>query len=612
MNALTPSTSNPGLANYEISGPTLLAAQPPALNKPQKKGKDWGRIYQHLESRLSGLRNWRYSRWVFWADLARFTLPFRYKWLIVANRMWRDRPLNNAILDNTATQAMWVCASGLWTGLTNPARPWFKLGIGMSGFEPDQEALAWLADTEERLYSVFAGSNFYTTLSQAFQDVVVFGSAPMIMYEDAEDVIRCYLPCAGEYFLDSGSRLSIDVLYREFTLTVAQIVEMFGLENCPEDIRGLWNAGGGSWSTEFVVCHALEPNSPLAGYGGNTSSIQVVPRAFTYREVYWTKGQGEGGELSRRGFHEAPFMVARWKTVSNDPYGRALSEDAIGDTKQLQLETARKAEFIEKLVRPPMGADPAMKNEPSSILPGHITYCPTEGARKGFWPLFQVEPAALAPMVVDLAEIRERIKETYFVPIFMAISQMEGVQPRNELELSKRDMERLQVLGPFITLFETEFADPAIKRALAIMTRRNLLRPKPKSLQGVPIKIDYISILRLAQRSAETVAAKDFVAFAGALGTAAQAAQLPSPLRILNLDELLRDYGKRGSVDPKVVYTPEQVQQHDQARAKQAQAQQLATAAPQMVDAAKSLSQTPMDGNTALAAMIGGARGGSI
>jgi hypothetical protein len=70
------------------------------------------------------------------------------------------------------------------------------------------------------LYTVLAQSNFYTELAQAFQDTVVFGTAPFVIYEDFEDVIRLYLPCAGEYYLGTGARLSVDTFYREFTYTV--------------------------------------------------------------------------------------------------------------------------------------------------------------------------------------------------------------------------------------------------------------------------------------------------------------------------------------------------------------------------------------------------------
>ena len=74
-----------------------------------------------------------------------------------------------------------------------------------------------------------------------------------------------------------------------------------------------------------------------------------------------------------------------------------------------------------------MGANVEMKNEPSSIQPGNITYTSTDGGKKGFWPLFEVSPAALPPMIEDIKEIQVRIKECFFVNLFMAaITQMEG------------------------------------------------------------------------------------------------------------------------------------------------------------------------------------------
>lgn len=37
----------------------------------------------------------------------------------------------------------------------------------------------------------------------------------------------------------------------------------------------------------------------------------------------------------------------------------------------------RRAEFIEKMVRPPMFADVTLRNLPATILPGHISYIET-------------------------------------------------------------------------------------------------------------------------------------------------------------------------------------------------------------------------------------------
>ncbi len=601
---------------YADMGPQLLAAQPPSLASDDvKPGKDWIDIYRHLETRMQALRTWRLSWWTHWAQLAEFILPKRYHWLIVPNRMTKGFAVNQSIIDSTATLAMQICAAGLWTGLTSPSRPWFKLDIALPWVELDPDGKEWLEDTEERLYTVLGQGNFYTTMAQAFQDVTTFGTAPVIIYEDFEDVVRCYLPCAGEYYLAAGARLSVDTLYREFNLTVAQIVEMFGLEHCSAEVRKLWSEGGAMLEKEFVVAHAIEPNNPLSKKASETKvgKIQVVPSSFTFRELYWLKGIKGSSELSRRGFHERPFMVARWSVTSNDPYGRGPGMDAIGDTKQLQMETRRKAEFIEKLVIPPMIADVELKNEPSSILPGNITYVNTSNGRKGFTPAFEVSPAALMPMIEDIKIIEDRINRCFFVDIFMAISRMEGVQPRNELELTKRDLERLQVLGPFIELFETEFASPAIQRVLAIMERRRMLKPMPKSLQGVPLKINYVSIMKLAQRSAETVSMKDFLQTAGALSAAAKAAGVPDPLRIVNLDKSMRIYGDLSNFPQEAVFTEQEVKQADNAKAaamqKHMQAQQAMQATSAGVQAAKTLSETSTGGGTALGALMGNGGG---
>src|SRR4029077_3642807 len=153
------------------------------------------------------------------------------------------------------------------------------------------DAAAWLDDTAERIYAVLAGSNFYTEGAQIFEDLSTFATAPMLIYEDFEDVIRCYVPCAGEYFLAVGGRLSVDAFLREYTYTVAQMVDWFGLDHCPKQVRQHWLQGGASLEREFVVGHAVEPNFPLAARGKADKKLAVVSGDFTYREVYWLRGQ---------------------------------------------------------------------------------------------------------------------------------------------------------------------------------------------------------------------------------------------------------------------------------------------------------------------------------
>src|SRR6202040_157512 len=94
------------------------------------------------------------------------------------------------------------------------------------------------------------------------------------------------------------------------------------------------------------------------------------------------------------------------------------------------------------------------------------------------------------------------------------------------------------------TLFENEFGNPFFERLLDIMARRRILKPMPPSLRGVPLKIKYTSIMRLAQQSAEAVGLKDFLATMGGLSSAAKAAGVPDPLRIVNLDASARHFAE--------------------------------------------------------------------
>lgn len=599
-------------AAYEDMGPTALAAQPPTPSKDMPTEQSWWEpTFNYLENRRQALTNWRYAWWAYWAVIAKFFVPRRYLFLVVANRMWRGNPINDAIIDSTGQMAVRTCRAGLWTGLCSPSRPWFKLGVALPWFSINAEDKLWLEDAENKLYVVLKQSNFYDRMAQGMEDVTLFGQAPVLTMEDSEDVVRFYVPSAGEYYLACGPRLDTNTLMREYTQTVAQIVEMFRLENCPLEVQNLWR--NGQIDSEFVVCHLIEPNFPLDNKGrGKGKEVQPLPSSWTWREIYWVKGLKSPRPLSRRGYNDKPFENLQWYTQQNDAYARSPCMDALGDNKQVQQETYRKAEFIEKGVRPPMGADVEMKNEPASVMPSMITYYDTSSGKKGFHPLFEVNPAWLQAITADIELVNKRIQDCLYVNLFMAISQMEGVQPRNELELTKRDLERLQELGPVIELAEKAF-NGIILRVLNIMQRRGMLKPIPQSLRGQPLKINYVSILRLAQRAAESIAMKDTFQTAGELSSAAKAAGVPDPIRRINLDRALQKYGELNNFPEDCWYSDQEVAQHDQIRAQEmakAQAPQQAMAG---VTAAKTLSDTQLPGGqSALGALMGQQGGGGV
>lgn len=598
--------------HYEHASASLLAATP-AFAPPRDlmPAYDWQFLRNQLEQRVYGLRQWRYSWWAHWALLAEYILPRRYRWLVTPNNMVRGVPINQAIVDPTGTQALRVCSAGLVSGLMSASDPWFKLSGG-EGFEADFEAQQWFDMVEERIYTVMAESNFYKAGAQMFEDLPVFGTAPMLIYEHPRKIIHCYTPCAGEYFLANGSDFTINTFARIFVLTLLQLVEMFGLDNIGPEAQQLWGQKGANLETEFLVAHLIEPNFPTPVPGAGDKKLGVVAGGFAYREIYWLYGRTSPKPLSVRGFREFPLICPRWATTANDSYGRSCGMDALPDIMQLQVMTRRDAEAIEKMVRPPMQADARLKNQPSSTLPGKITYV-TDIQTAGMKPIYEVKPD-VEKMGVRIEALQKRIERWFFNDIFMAITNMQGVQPRNEFEIAERKAERLQVLGPVIENFYDEAASPAIQRVAAILKRRNMIPPLPDSLRGIPVQIEYISKLALAQRAGKTAAMEQGIA------KGAQMAQLfptQNPLDNIDPDVAYRQYLGAIGFPSKSLRSNDQRdkirQQQQQALQQQQQKQDAAGAvagASQAADAAKSLSDTDVgQGQNALELMLGNRAG---
>jgi hypothetical protein len=323
-----------------------------------------------------------------------------------------------------------------------------------------------------------------------------------------------------------------------------------------------------------------------------------VPKKFKYRETYWVWGGSEGKPLAIRGFNEEPFIVPRWDVTSNDPYGRSPCMDALPDNMQLQLETKRKAEAIEKQVRPPLLADVSLKNEPTSSVAGGITYVANLSGAVGMKPVYEVNPD-LAAMREDLKEIQERIKNILFNDLFMMISNLDTV--RSATEIDARREEKLVQLGPVIERLQGEGLDKAITRIYAIAERKGLIPPAPAELQGVPIQIQYISMLAEAQRAIGTAGIERLLQLAGNL-----AGVDPNIMDNIDTDQTMNVYGDLLHVDARVLRDPKQVARIRQQRAQQQQQAELLQQTLAGAKGAKDLSDTNLGGGrNALQMMMG-------
>ena len=138
-----------------------------AANKPETKR-------QLYDRRLGELTLERSSFIKHWQDLSDFILP-RQARFTVTDRNRGDRK-NSKIIDNTATLATRTLASGMMSGITSPARPWFQLRTPDPKLNEIMAVKEWLDLVRNRMTEVFLKSNLYTTLPITYADLGVFGT----------------------------------------------------------------------------------------------------------------------------------------------------------------------------------------------------------------------------------------------------------------------------------------------------------------------------------------------------------------------------------------------------------------------------------------------------
>ena len=249
--------------------------------------------FQKLKQTLTALQQERLMSWNHWRDLADYYLPRRYVWLLSATERNSKTMRNPVVLDGHGTKCARTLASGMMNGITSPSRPWFKLRI--SGFEDDldYDARVWLDDVERRMMLVMASSNFYNALATMYLDLVVFGTACMLIYEDYENVIHCFNPALGEFYLAQDDRHRVNTVARTFKYKVHQIVGRWGKENCSRTIQEAFTQGGARLQDEFEIAHIIQPNGQ-DGYGS-------IAKHYKFKECYWEVSSSENKLLGEFG-----------------------------------------------------------------------------------------------------------------------------------------------------------------------------------------------------------------------------------------------------------------------------------------------------------------------
>lgn len=548
-------------------------------------------ISEALKARHASLKTERSDWDSQWRELSEHFLPrsgrFQANDVNKADKRW------NKIYDNTGTRALRTLSAGMMSGMTSPARPWFRLAVPDSDLMEFMPVKLWLNETSKRMRDVFSRSNTYRSLSTVYTELGLFGTGASIVVQDFKNVIRHHTLTAGEYAIATDNRREVSTLFREWDMTVSQIVREFGIENCSQTVRNLHATGGKGLDTWVTVVHCIEPR-----YDRDQSKRDSLN--MPWRSVYFEKGGDNDKILRESGFKSFRCLVPRWDTMGNDVYGFAPAMEALGDVKQLMHQQLRKAEVIDYQTKPPLVLPTTLSNQTVSRRPGSNIFA-DQAQSQGIRPAYEVQ-LNLQHLLLDIQDVRERINSSFFADLFLMLANdtRSGTTAR---EIAERHEEKLLMLGPVLERLHNEMANPLIDITFTDMLSGGLLPPPPQELQGMDLKVEFVSTLAQAQRA---VGVQSIDRLLGTVG--AVAGLRPDVVDKLNSDQIVDAYADSLGVDPTLIVADDKVALIRQDRAQQQQAQQMAAMAQpmqQMAGAAKTVSDINLTQDNALSNILG-------
>lgn len=542
--------------------------------------------------RLEALRSERSTFLPLYRELSDYHLAHRGRFLTSDRNKGNKR--NTKQINNTSRLSGRTLSSGMMSGITSPARPWFRLSTGDTELDDVKTVKMWLHQVQQIMYKVFAQSNFYNSLHQLYSELGVFGTGAMGIFQDFENVIWCKPYTVGSYMIGLNSQNISDTFYREYEISVGQCIKQFGEENVSISVKQQWEKGNSEAWVKIV--HAVEPND-------NRDNASPLANQKPWRSVYYEANKGKGSVaknfLRESGFDEFPFVTPRWDVTAEDVYATDCPGiTALGDTKAMQLAERRKYQAIDKLVNPPLQGPSALKNKVNGNTVGANDIVWHDQKNGGLSSIYGNYRPDINVIKEEILNAENRIQRAFYEDLFLMLAQTDRRQITAR-EVAEKHEEKLLMLGPVLERLHTELLDPSIDRTFNILQQNGVLPLPPPELQNRELNVEYVSVLAQAQRLAATGAVDRLVGFTGQI-----AAVWPEARHKVNAFAAIDEYAESLGVDPVMVNSNEEATARVQAEQQQAaQAQAMATA-EQGASIAKTASEAEVTENNALGAVM--------
>ncbi len=432
---------------------------------------------KRIKLRFEQLKSERRNFENLWQDVSEFVLPRKADFTV---KQPAGRVRVEKIFDSTATNSAELLAGAVHGMLTNAAVPWFYLRFW------DRKANGkdfedFLSETSEVILQEINRPQcaFATNIQEVYLDLAVLGTAALYVgWNEKEQCLDFRSIFLNEIYIDEDDRGEVDTVFRRYSANVKRLVDQFGLDALPEEMKDEYNAE--RWDKKYSVIHAIYPNNefvpskPVVGGNQPFHSVYILEE----KELVLLDGM----------FEEMPVMVVRWTKSSSETYGRSPAISVLPDIKMLQTMMKDTLESAAKANNPPYFSTDENSILPRSVLPGQFVYVEE---------IPQPMAIAHALPINDkmMEDTRARIREAFYNDAL----QLTGGARMTATEVMQRTEEKRRLMAPVLGRLEQELLGPMIMRVFSLLVEHGVIRI-PEGQVLPMLKIEYVSPMAIAQK----------------------------------------------------------------------------------------------------------------
>ena len=519
---------------------------------------------QNIKRRCEALKNQRNNVQETWDAIEKYIAPYRGKF-------FRDEKDENAIewrkpfiYDATAVMGAQSLAAHLHSSLTSASVKWFDMRFREEELNEDNEALRWLEQCTDIIYTTLNDSNFNVEIAETYQDLVDYGSS-LIMEEVRDEkewqgIDFTSIPIK-EAFFEEDAEGGVLNFYRKLELTPLQLVDKFG-DDVPDWIKEEASEESTTQNEkkDVIFCIFKRPKNKAVDL---TKLVAPLQRPYGCKYILSNSAEQVGKE---GGYYEMPAFIPRWRTTSCSQWGNSPAMLALADTMTLNRLIELMIGAAEKVIDPPVLATERGLISDLDLNPAGLTIV------KSLNEVAPFESAARFDISYnEIERYRSNIRE-YFMLDQLMLPKMEGT-PATATEINARVAQLERLIGPTLGRLQSDLLDPIIARTFNILYRNKQLPEMPAIVAEIAenLNVEYVGPL------ARTQQAHQVTAFDRWIMQIQMVAQVnPEVIDVPDWDAALRDVGAMQGVPAKWVNSRAAIDEIRKQRAQAQQAQQQA------------------------------------